>query len=122
VPGSHRWTRPLDAMKHGPLPITAIDFKDMNAIGEILTAEEIKAWKPVNGNLEKGQVSFHHPMTTHGSNPNKSDSWRRAAVLNYFADGTLSHSNDEILHGFTPKGTPMGGKFHPLVFDAKMVE
>jgi hypothetical protein len=109
-------------MKHGPLPITAINIKDMNAMREIFTAEDIKAWRPVNGNLEKGQASFHNPMTVHGSNPDKSDNWRWASVLNYFADGILSHSNDEILQGFTKKGTPMGGKFHPLVFDAKMVE
>lgn len=56
-----------------PLPITAIDFKDINAIREILTAEEIKAWKRVSRNLEKGQVSFHHPMTVHRSNLDKSD-------------------------------------------------
>lgn len=123
VPGSHRWTRELDPeQKNGPLPITTRDFSDMESIKEILSEEEIQNWKPVSGQLKKGQVSFHHPLTVHGSFPNKSENWRRATVLNYFADGTQSHSDENIQHGCTPKGQAMGGKFHPIVFDKKWLE
>jgi hypothetical protein len=53
----------------------------------------------------------------HGSLVNRSDMARRAAVVNSFADGTRSDTNDELLAGVTvPKGELMQGKFFPLVF------
>jgi hypothetical protein len=42
-------------------------------------------------------------------------------VLNVFAEGTLSDSNEPLLAGVPviPKGEKMGGKFSPLIFDPK---
>jgi hypothetical protein len=53
-----------------------------------------------------------------GSFANQSKVPRRAAVVNYFADGTVSDSNDELLLGVKiPKGSKMAGQFFPLVYD-----
>jgi hypothetical protein len=43
-------------------------------------------------------------------------------VINVFADGTLSTSDQEILVGVPPvkSGEQMGGKFFPLLFDGKV--
>jgi hypothetical protein len=40
-------------------------------------------------------------------------------VLNVFADGTISNSNDELLKGVPPvkEGEKMEGKFFPMLFD-----
>ena len=46
---------------------------------------------------------------------------RKAFVLNVFADGTISDSDEPLLNGVPviPKGEKMGGKFFPLIFDPK---
>ncbi|KAK7106231.1 phytanoyl-CoA dioxygenase domain-containing protein 1 homolog [Littorina saxatilis] len=114
IPGSHRWTR-----NNGePLPVLDFNFKDMEGIKTILTEEEREAFKPVSALLKKGEASFHHALSVHGSYGNRSPKNRRAAVLNYFADGTYSDSDQELLKGVTiPKGQKMEGQFFPIVFD-----
>ena len=54
----------------------------------------------------------------HGSYENKSENSRKAFVLNVFADGTLSNTDDELLAGVPPinKGEKMEGKFFPLLY------
>jgi len=113
VPGSHRWTR--NGM---PLPITSDDFGDMDSIQRVLTAEERAAWKPEVAELKRGHASFHHPLAVHGSYGNRSDRPRRAAVLNYFADGTVTATNESLLAGVPPMeaGQTLSGRFFPLVY------
>jgi hypothetical protein len=55
----------------------------------------------------------------HGSFANYSDRSRKAFVLNVFADGTISNSDEPLLEGVPviPKGQKMEGKFFPLIFD-----
>ncbi|XP_050415070.2 phytanoyl-CoA dioxygenase domain-containing protein 1 [Patella vulgata] len=115
IPGSHNWNR------NGlPLPVTDFNFKDMESIQTILTEEEKAAFKPICGNLKKGEASFHHPLAVHGSYGNRSQRPRRAAVLNYFADGVKSNTNEELLKGSKiPKGQKMEGDLYPIVFDPK---
>ncbi len=46
---------------------------------------------------------------------------RRAAVVNYFADGTTCHSEEPLLKG-VPRfrhGEALSGQFFPLLFDPK---
>ncbi|ESO93738.1 hypothetical protein LOTGIDRAFT_203077 [Lottia gigantea] len=119
IPGSHHWTR--DGGK--PLPVTDFNFKDMESIQTILTEEEKVAFKPVCGRLRKGEASFHHPLAVHGSYGNRSERPRRAAVLNYFADGVVSNTDEELLKGsLIPKGEKMDGNLYPIVFDPKWTE
>lgn len=92
---------------------------DMNGIMDYLTDEQKSQFKPVAIELEAGHGTFHHPLLVHGSYENKSSRSRRAFVLNVFADGTASNSNEEMLQGVprVKEGDKMEGQFFPLLFD-----
>jgi len=116
IPKSHRWTR-----NGQPLPITALDFGDMESIKSILTEDELADFKPTAVLLKPGQACFIHPLMVHGSFANTSEKIRRATVVNLFADGTRSATNEELLHGVKiPPGETMQGKFFPLVREAQI--
>jgi len=109
IPKSHKWGL-LDA------PSLA---GDMNGLMQYLTEEQKKEFKPVAIELKKGYGTFHHPLLVHGSYENNSEMSRRAFVINVFADGTVSNTDDELLVGvpIIPKGGKMEGKFFPLLFN-----
>ncbi len=110
VPGSHRWDL---------LPITGL-AGDMQAIREVLDDRQWAVFnEPVAVELKKGECSFHHPLTVHGSFENRSERPRRATVINTFRDGTCSDADEPLLDGvqLIPRGQPMGGQFFPLLFD-----
>ncbi|MGB5205202.1 MAG: phytanoyl-CoA dioxygenase family protein [Eudoraea sp.] len=108
VPKSHKWGL-LDA------PSLA---GDMNGLMKYLTEEQKKEFKPVAIEMKKGYGTFHHPLMVHGSYENNSEMSRRAFVINVFADGTVSNTDDELLTGvpIIPKGSKMQGKFFPLLY------
>ena len=110
IPGSHRWTL---------LPITGL-AGDMEAIREVLTEDQWEQFQhPVGIEMPKGCVSFHHPLMVHGSYANRTDRPRRAAVLNYFKDGTRSDTDETLLEGVPVihRGELMEGRFFPKVMD-----
>lgn len=94
---------------------------DMDGLLEYLTPEQKASFKPVPIELSKGHATFHHPLMVHGSYENKSSRSRRALVLNVFADGTISATNDALLEGVPviPKGHKMDGQFFPLLYQAE---
>ena len=115
IPRSHTWDL---------LPITGL-AGDMNAIREVLSDEQWNAFqKPVAIELNAGECSFHHPLLIHGSFANETDMPRRAVVINAFRDGVRSDSDETLLAGVPPipKGTPMGGKFFPILFNLQEAE
>jgi ectoine hydroxylase-related dioxygenase (phytanoyl-CoA dioxygenase family) len=92
---------------------------DMEGLMEYLTEDQKAEFKPVPVEMERGYGSFHHPLMVHGSYENKSERSRRAFVLNVFADGTKSNTNQELLSGvpvFAP-GEKLEGQFFPLLID-----
>ncbi|GAB4142129.1 MAG: phytanoyl-CoA dioxygenase family protein [Planctomycetaceae bacterium] len=108
IPGSHRWDL---------LPITGL-AGDMAAIRDVLTDAQWEQFQnPVAIELKPGEASFHHPLMVHGSFENRSNSPRRAVVLNVFRDGVFSNSDEPMLAGvpIVPKGEPMYGQFFPLL-------
>jgi ectoine hydroxylase-related dioxygenase (phytanoyl-CoA dioxygenase family) len=109
VPGSHRWNL---------LPITGL-AGDMNEIMTVLDEDQKQAFRPVPIELKRGQCTFHHPLTVHGSYENRSDRPRRATLVNAFRDGVHSASDEPLLAGVPviPKGQKMEGQFFPLLFD-----
>lgn len=111
VPGSHRW-----GLLEKPALAGAMD-----GLLEMLSAEQKAQFAPVAIPLKAGYAAFHHPLLVHGSYANYSPRSRKAFVLNVFADGTLSDSDEPLLAGVPviPKGEKMGGKFFPLLFDLK---
>ncbi len=114
IPGSHNW----------PL-LEKIDLAgNMDSLRNYLTEEQQKAYDSrVAIEMPKGYGTFHHPLMVHGSYENKSDISRRAFVLNVFADGTRSATNEELLRGVPPvlEGERMEGQFFPLLYDSSLV-
>ena len=110
IPKSHNWGL-LD--KHD----LAGDMEGLNKFMNSKQQEEFK--NKVAVEMTKGFATFHHPLTVHGSYANNSERSRRAFVLNVFADGTISDSDDPLLQGVNviPKGEKMGGQFFPLLFE-----
>jgi ectoine hydroxylase-related dioxygenase (phytanoyl-CoA dioxygenase family) len=109
VPKSHRWGL-LDKPELAG---------DMEGVLDYLTEEQKREFKPVAIEMKAGHAAFHHPLLVHGSYENKSSRSRRAFVLNVFAEGTRSNSNDEILKGVPPvkQGEKMQGQFFPLLYE-----
>jgi ectoine hydroxylase-related dioxygenase (phytanoyl-CoA dioxygenase family) len=109
VPGSHRWGLLNKPNLAG----------DLMGIMNYLTEEQKQQFHPVYATVKAGEAIFHHPLTLHGSGENKSNQPRRAFVINVFADGVVSDTNDALLQGVPviKKGDKMDGQFFPLLFD-----
>ncbi len=108
VPGSHRWGL-LDKPELAG---------DMEGVMNYLTDEQKALFQPVPIEMKRGHATFHHPLTVHGSYENRSPRPRRAFVLNVFADGTRSLSDEPLLRGVppVPAGQALDGQFFPLLF------
>ncbi|HEY1216482.1 MAG TPA: phytanoyl-CoA dioxygenase family protein [Bryobacteraceae bacterium] len=91
---------------------------NMEGLMQFLTEEQKAGFKPIPIELKKGHAAFHHPLMVHGSFANSSPHARRAFVLNVFADGTESKTDQELLKGVPPikAGHRMEGPFFPLLF------
>lgn len=110
IPGSHTWDL---------LPTIHL-AKGMDAIKSVLSDQQRAAFKPVACELRAGEAVFHHPLMLHGSFENRSPRPRRAVVINFFRDGTLSDSDEPLLTGVNAiaRGEKMGGQFFPLLCEA----
>lgn len=109
IPGSHQWEL---------LPVTGL-AGDMDAIQSVLSEEQRAQFRPVPAKLKKGEGTFHHGLTVHGSRENRSQRPRRATVINVFRDGVRSVSDRPPLKGVppVPEGETMTGRFFPLLYD-----
>jgi len=110
ISGSQRW---------GLLPKTVL-AGDIEGIRSFLNDEQKKQFEhPQFAEVKAGEAIFHHSLTLHGSGENKSDKPRRAFVINAFADGVISDSNEPMLEGVpvVPKGEKMQGQFFPLLYE-----
>jgi ectoine hydroxylase-related dioxygenase (phytanoyl-CoA dioxygenase family) len=110
IPGSHNW---------GLLPKPVI-AGDLHGIKDFLNEEQKKEFDhPKPAPVKAGEAIFHHSLTLHGSGENKSAQPRRAFVINAFADGVKSDSNEPLLEGVpvVKKGNKMEGRFFPLLFE-----
>jgi ectoine hydroxylase-related dioxygenase (phytanoyl-CoA dioxygenase family) len=115
IPGSHQW---------GLLPKPVI-AGELQGIKDFLNDEQKKQFdNPQFAEVKAGEAIFHHSLTLHGSGANKSSKPRRAFVINAFADGVISDSDDSLLEGVppVPKGEKMQGQFFPLLYDLAEVQ
>ena len=112
VPGSHKWP-------DLPKPVLT---GEMNGIRDTLPGELKDKFEPVAIELKKGEGSFHHARTMHGSGANDTPAPRRATVINVFRDGVMSNSNEPLLQGVPviSSGDRMEGQFFPLLFDRQL--
>ncbi len=113
VPGSHKWP-------DLPKPVLT---GEMDGIRNSLPTELQDKFNPVAVELKKGESSFHHARTMHGSGANDTPKPRRATVINVFRDGVMSNADEPLLAGVPviPRGQKMGGQFFPLLFDEAAV-
>jgi ectoine hydroxylase-related dioxygenase (phytanoyl-CoA dioxygenase family) len=98
---------------------------DIAGIKAYLNDEQKKQFEhPMFAEVKAGEAIFHHSLTLHGSGENKSEKPRRAFVINAFADGVISDSNEPMLEGVpvVAKGEKMQGQFFPLLYDPSMNE
>ena len=110
LPGSHRWDL---------LPVTGL-AGDMDAIRDVVTEEQWDAFQnPVSIELKAGEATFHHPLLVHGSTVNRTDSPRRAVVINLVRDGVASETDEPLLAGVPPipRGKRLEGQFFPLLYE-----
>lgn len=109
IAGSHKW---------GLLPKPVI-AGELHGIKDFLNDEQKAQFEnPRFAEVKAGEAIFHHSLTLHGSGENKSDKPRRAFVINVFADGVVSDSDNPLLEGVPPvhKGNKMDGQFFPLLY------
>lgn len=111
IPKSHKWGL-LDK------PVLTGSMDELKSY--LTDAQQCEFENQVPIEMDKGYATFHHPLLVHGSYENNSDRLRRAFVLNVFADGTISNTDEELLSGVPPipKGAKMEGRFFPLLWDA----
>jgi len=110
IAGSNNW---------GLLPKPVISG-ELHGIKDFLSEEQKKQFEnPQYAELKAGEAVFHHSLTLHGSSENKSEKPRRAFVINVFADGVISDSNEPLLEGVpvVPQGEKMDGQFFPLLYN-----
>ncbi|QLE02219.1 phytanoyl-CoA dioxygenase family protein [Galbibacter sp. BG1] len=110
IPKSHQWGL-LDK------PVLT---GEMTGLFSVLNESQIKEFEnAVPIEMKKGHATFHHPLMVHGSYENKSDNPRRAFVLNVFADGTVSASDEPLLRGVPvfKKGEKLEGQFFPVLLN-----
>ena len=72
IDGSHRWPDNSSALDFGSSDLEGLEKKFDTGGQEVVK---------VPMNLKKGQVSFHHCLTIHGSGPNRSSSPRRSIAV-----------------------------------------
>jgi len=113
IAGSHKW---------GLLPKPVI-AGELQGIKDFLNEDQKRQFEnPMYAEVKAGEAIFHHSLTLHGSGENKSDKPRRAFVINVFADGVISDSEEPLLDGVpvVSKGEKMEGQFFPLLFDGRV--
>ena len=97
VPGSHKWGNQIDFLRtHGDLQKLE-EFDQLNAFeapnGGDVTA---RAWP-----VKKGEVSFHHSLTWHGSPFNQSTRPRRAIAIHYMTgEATFDAGGNHLMKQF----------------------
>jgi ectoine hydroxylase-related dioxygenase (phytanoyl-CoA dioxygenase family) len=110
IPGSQKW---------GLLPKPVI-AGELQGIKDFLNDEQKKQFEnPQYAEVKAGEAIFHHSLTLHGSGANTSAKPRRAFVINVFADGVISDSNEPLLDSVpvVRKGEKMQGQFFPLLYE-----
>lgn len=82
VPGSHRWGNRIEYLRTQNQLLLVDDFGNLQGFSPPDDAE-ITVVKALPRPVLRGEVSFHHSLTWHGSPKNSSDRPRRAIAIHY---------------------------------------
>ncbi|MEB3293437.1 MAG: phytanoyl-CoA dioxygenase family protein [Synechococcales bacterium] len=91
--GSHQWEEFRDLKQFQQTDLDSLETR---------LSEAGRPIHKVTMNLKRGQMSFHHGWTIHGSSPNRSDRPRIVMAIHFQPDG----------NAFQPVPNPKGGLFH----------
>ena len=118
VPGSHKWGNHIKTLESNP-PEAFFE------IGQKFPERDVTI---IPWPVRRGEVSFHHSMTWHGSHANKSDRPRRAIALHFMTgDARFVKSGNHPMKKFIEleDDAPMrdaGRHFPHVVRNGKVVE
>jgi phytanoyl-CoA hydroxylase len=82
VPGSHKWGNQIDFLRTQGHLAQLEEFKDIEGFTPPAGAQN-KTVEPCSWPIKKGEVSFHHSLSWHGSPFNHSERPRRAIAIHY---------------------------------------
>jgi len=99
VPGSH---------KAGLLAHVESAAESRNVLNREIDPEKLDEDRAVDLVLAPGDISIHNPYTLHGSEPNKSDRWRRGGSIQYMP-ATTEIGEPDWPSAFLLRGTPVEG-------------
>src|SRR5207237_9673316 len=85
VPGSHKWGNHIKMIEKNPPDEFFNVGKDFKP-PEDAQAKQVKI---IPWPVKKGELSFHHSMSWHGSHKNNSDRPRRAIAIHVMTDGAV---------------------------------
>lgn len=121
VPGSHTWGNQQGTYLHKQGHLKTLP--EFSSIGEGFTVpadSQVRQVKAVPWPVKRGEVSFHHSLTWHGSPMNKSPRRRRAIAIHYMTGaatyvGKRGHPMEAFIT--LPEGAPMAqaGEHFPVV-------
>lgn len=119
VPGSHKWG---NCLTHFQKLHQNPDLKFTDITKDFTPPKDapIQEIKPVCWPVKKGEVSFHHSLTWHGSPPNKSNRPRPAIAMHYMtSEAVFVKKANHLMAQFIdlPDGAPMSqaGPHFPVV-------
>ena len=109
VPGSHKWGNQIDFLRTQGELKQREDFKNL-AVFSPPDDAEIAQVEAVPWPVKRGEVSFHHSLTWHGSPFNRSGRPRRAIAIHYMTGAACYDAGgDHLMKQFVdlPDGAPM---------------
>jgi phytanoyl-CoA hydroxylase len=128
MPGSHRWGNQMKFLNNKVHLKEKTDFGQAGEGFEVPADSPIKQARAVPWPVKKGELSFHHSLTWHGSPTNKSPRPRRAIAIHYMTgdaryQGKKGHPMEQFID--LPEGAPMaeaGDHFPRVCRNGKPVE
>ncbi len=121
VPGSHKWGNQMEFLRTQGHLQTLEEFENLAGFETPDGARPV----PVPWPVKRGEVSFHHSLTWHGSPFNASARPRRAIAIHYMTgEARYDASGAHIMKQFVdmPDGAPMseaGGHFPEVCRDGE---
>lgn len=117
VPGSHKWGNQMEFLRTQSHLQTLDEF---NNLAGFEPPDGASAATPVPWPVLRGEISFHHSLTWHGSPFNTSNRPRRAIAIHFMTgEAKFDASGNHIMKRFVdlPDGAPMAdaGSHFPVV-------
>lgn len=111
VPGSHRWGNQIEFLRTQRHLEDLADFSAIEGF-EPPDGTDVTEVRPRPWPVRRGEISFHHSLTWHGSPHNTSGRPRRAIAIHYMTgEARFDAGGNHVMKQFVelPDGAPMAG-------------